>query len=261
MSEPITSAIELLGRRIHPDRLVLLTEVGSVAQGLNVTDQDDHDYTAVWIESFGELVDGPQKRQSMMIRSKPEGERSEPGDIDINVYTLRKFVALARKGNPSILLALFADPVISRLPEDRWEELAQYLQSKRAGGAFLGYMKQQMERWKGERGQKNVSRPELVERYGFDTKYAAHIVRLGIQGTEYMLTGRFTVPMPAVSAWKIKALRTGGVTEREAMAWAEEVEEDLKRAIDQSTLPDEPNEDRTHLWLRREYQRSYGLGT
>ena len=48
----------------------------------------------------------------------------------------------------------------------------------------------------GERGQKNVNRPELVEKYGFDTKHAGHMVGLGFQGIEHLETGYITLPMP-----------------------------------------------------------------
>src|SRR5688572_31106775 len=38
-------------------------------------------------------------------------------------------------------------------------------------------------------------RPELEEMYGFDTKYAMHMLRLGFQGVELLTTGRLNLPM------------------------------------------------------------------
>ena len=54
-------------------------------------------------------------------------------------------------------------------------------------------MQRQRERMIGTRGQMNVTRPELISKYGYDTKYAGHLVRLGYQGIEVMLSGGLTL--------------------------------------------------------------------
>lgn len=246
--------LDLLARRhVDPARVLLVSETGSTAHGIGAL-TDDLDATVVRIEDFAELVCGHPDRQSMMIRTKPDGVRSEKGDIDLQVYTLRKFANLAAKGNPSILTAIFSPARYhSQIEPALWEDLADLIASKRAGHAFLGYMRQQIERWTGERGQKNVNRPELVEAYGFDTKYAAHVIRLGYQGIEYMATGRFEVPMQALIAAEITKLRRGGFTEAEALDWATTIEAQLKTAIDTSLLP--PNPEPIDDWLLRIYRR------
>jgi len=238
--------------------VVLGAEVGSTIHGIAVADQDDLDMTIVRIENFYELVNGPAKQQSMMIRTQPDGHRSRMGDIDLNVYTLRKFAGLAAKGNPSILTALFSpNPWRGNFQWIDWDELIAFTASRRAGAAFLGYMKQQQERWAGKRGQKNVNRPELVDAYGFDTKYAGHVIRLGLQGIEYMQSGKITLPMSKTPAEAIKNLRTGGIDESDALMWAAEVEDELKAAVDSSTLPSHPNLYGVHGWTTRVYKEAY----
>lgn len=250
----------LLGNRsVHWNDVVLCAEVGSTAHGINIGEQDDTDYTVVRMEPWREFVNFATKRQSMMIRTQPEGVRSRFGDIDLNVYTLRKFGHLATSGNPSILGALFSPSTLKRAP---WiDRLSGIAASKAAGTAFLGYMRQQMERWQGTRGQKNVSRPELVEAYGFDTKYAAHIIRLGYQGIEYLGTGRLTLPIPEPLAGEIRALRTGEVPEQAALDWAAEAEDQLKRSVDRSPLPESPGWAALEAWLDGQYGRWFGLET
>lgn len=214
-------------------------EAGSTAHDISVG-QDDLDFTVVRIEPFSELIGGPVRRQSMMIRTKPEGVRSEPGDIDLQVYTLRRFVDLAARGNPSVLMILFA-PVEYRLVDLGFpsETIAHLTRSKKAAAAYRGYMNQQIERWTGARGQKSVSRSELEDSHGYDTKYAAHAVRLGIQGFEYLTTGRLTLPMPKADAEAIKALRRGEMDEPGALAWAQQLLTELERAAERSDLPDD----------------------
>jgi hypothetical protein len=254
MSFPESRVRDLLTRRdVDWSNVLRVVEVGSTAHGISSPDTgDDLDYTVVRIEPFSELIVGSPKRQSMMIRTQPEGMRSRMGDIDLQVYTLRKFAFLASNGNPSILTAIFS-PLVYRKSTIDFNELGRMVTSKRAGAAFLGYMQQQIERWIGVRGQKNVNRPELVEAYGFDTKYAGHTIRLGHQGIEYMETGRFTLPIPEPLAKRIVDLRTGGLSEYEALEWAKETEDRLKAAIVDSSLPEHPAPRAVDRWLTNLY--------
>jgi len=119
-------------------------------------------------------------------------------------------------------------------------------------------MRQQMERWQGLRGQRNVNRPELVEAHGYDTKYAGHIIRLGFQGIEYVTTTELTLPMPDTERERVRAVREGRLSEHEALALAESVEASLKEAIDKSPLPDHPNTAGAHGWLAEWYGKHYG---
>jgi uncharacterized protein len=73
--------------------------------------------------------------------------------------------------------------------------LAPQIISRRVQGPYLGYLQAQKQRLTGERGQKRIHRPELEEMYGFDTKYAMHMLRLGFQGVELLTTGRLSLPM------------------------------------------------------------------
>lgn len=252
--EPLDKALELLeDHNIREDSILRIVEVGSTAHGMSVPGiGDDFDATVVRMETFEELVLGPEGHQSRMIRTQPSGARSGPGDIDLNVYTLRKFVNLASGGNPSILGAIFSSKVHYDVGVD-WKALGRLVASKKAGNAFLGYMTQQRERWQGDRGKK-VNRPELVEKYGFDTKYAAHLIRLGFQGIEYMEKGSYSMPLPPDKAKFLIDLRTGLIPEAEAMVIAQTVEDDLRVSIDRSPLPPTPSPV-VRTWVTNQYRR------
>lgn len=231
--------------------------VGSSVHGLAVAGTDDRDEMGICFEP-PQYVIGLKHFEQWVYRDQPQGQRSQPGDLDLTVYSARKWCSLALKGNPSVLLPLFVEPKfieIESVEGYELREMAWAFASKRAGAAFLGYMQQQRQRLSGERGQKNVKRPELVEAHGYDTKYAAHILRLGYQGIEYMNTGRLTLPMPPEQRDFILAVRTGGVDYNEAMTRAGEVEIELKEAIDATPLPDAPEYDLVNGWLIDRYQR------
>ncbi len=73
------------------------------------------------------------------------------------------------------------------------------------------------------------SRPELIERYGYDTKYAGHLLRLGYQGLELTGTGRLSLPMREPVRSHIVDVRVGKVSEAEVLAEATEIEARLVR--------------------------------
>lgn len=151
--------------------------------------------------------------EQYIYRTQPEGVRSGPGDLDLTVYSLRKWLRLALAGNPTILLPLFAPPehlVAITPPGDELRERSRMIVSRRAGHRFLGYLRAQRERLLGLRGSRHTNRPELVEVYGFDTKFAMHMVRLGVQGVELLETGRISLPLREPWLSWLRDLRQGG---------------------------------------------------
>lgn len=239
---------------------ILRCLAGSSVFGLSLDDSGDRDELGVCLEP-PEYVVGLRHFEQWVHRTQPDGVPSGPGDLDLTVYSLRKWASLALKGNPTVLLLLF-------VPQDQcvvWTPAAQRLQymawafgSRRAGSAFLGYMQQQRQRLMGERGQMRVKRPGLVDAHGYDTKYAGHILRLGYQGVEYLTTGRISVPMPEHARNHILACRRGDLDENTVLTAAGLLEEEMKDAIDSSPLPAEPDTDVVNAWLIREYLEAWG---
>ena len=84
---------------------------------------------------------------------------------------------------------------------------ASRIVSKRCGARFLGYMRAQRDGMLGLRSR-DVNRPELVARYGYDTKYAMHMLRLTIQGIELLSTGAITLPVPEPQLSILRAARS-----------------------------------------------------
>ncbi len=191
---------------------IIRTLVGSTVHGLAIDGQDDRDETGIYIPPATYLC-GLERPETYIWRTQPEGARSGPGDIDLVIYTLRRWMELAVAGNPSILTLLFVpdDALIVRSElGDRLRALAPSILSRQAGHRFLGYLHGQRQRLLGGGKQNRVpKRPELIEKYGFDVKYAGHALRLGLQGVELMRTGRITLPMPKSDRSTVLAVRRG----------------------------------------------------
>jgi hypothetical protein len=243
-------------------KVILEAIVGSTAHGTAVNDGlEDLDLMAVVIEQPATML-GFSPADTWTTRTKPMGVRSEAGDTDWVGYGLRKYLHLALKGNPSILLALFVtEEHIRRITREghALRALAPRIVSKLAYAPFRGYMHQQRERLLGTRGQKNVTRPELVAAYGYDTKYAAHILRLGLQGEELLLRGRISLPMREPERSQIVRVRTGGFTLEQALELIAAAEQRLDAAHALSVLPDKPDTAYVEQWMLNTYAEHWDL--
>ena len=236
---------------------ILRTQVGSGVHGVTVAGQDDRDEMGICVEP-PDCVIGLARFEQYEYRTQPQGARSGPGDLDLTIYSFRKWMRLALQGNPSILIPLFVpdhDVMIVTEHGRYLREHPELVVSRQAGARFLGYMTSQKQRLLGERGRGSMpKRPELVEQYGFNTKYAYHMIRLGMQGHELMTTGRLTLPMPEPARTWLTDLRVGRHSLDEAMARVDDVEHLLRLAIDDSDLPPRPDYARADRFLIDAYQ-------
>jgi hypothetical protein len=237
-------------------RTILEAVVGSTVHGTSVKDGlEDLDLMAVMLEDQKTFA-GFNATDTWVSRTKPMGVRSEAGDVDWVGYGLRKYLNLALKGNPSILLLLFVPASAIQETTVCGEELralAPDIVSKAAYMPFRGYMRQQHERLLGLRGQRNVTRPELVEAHGYDTKYSAHVVRLGLQGEELLLTGRLSLPMQDEQRELCVKIRTGGFSLAEVSTVIIDAERRLDAAFLASPLPERPNTAKVEQWMLDAY--------
>jgi uncharacterized protein len=214
---------------------ILRGVVGSTAHGTAVSGQDDRDEMGIFIEPMENVI-GLNAIPHYIQRDQLEGIRSQPGDLDLTLYSARKYVALAAHGNPSVLLLMYLPEFIKS------GSLGDYLVanrhlfvSKEAGKRFLGYLVAQKMKLKGEKAH-TVNRPELIEKYGFDTKFAMHAARLGLQGIEYLSTGTISLPIREPDLTLCREIRTGKYTFGQALSLIDAVEADLRAEINKCDL-------------------------
>jgi uncharacterized protein len=240
--------------------------VGSTIWGLNVADGlEDRDEMGVCIEPL-EWIVGFQGFEQFIYRSAVEREgkhnaRSKAGDLDLCIYSLRKYVRLALKGNPSMIALLFVpeDQLVTLTESGRdLQKMAPLFVSRRCAQSCLMYMRAQRDRLLGTRGQMRSNRPELIEKYGFNTKYAMHMLRLGYQGIEFMKTGRLQMPMADAEREFLLDVRQGRVTQADALAVATRLDEELQNLLtDASAVPRDPNVKAIEDWMVSKYRHEF----
>ena len=244
-------------REIAENNTILRVQVGSGLHGVSIEGTDDRDEMGVCIEP-PECVIGLEKFEQYQYRTQPEGVRSGPGDLDLVIYSLRKWARLAAQGNPTVLLMLFApehewcNPVLP-VTDHYWR--GRELQgnkdlfiSKECGRRFQGYLSAQKDRMLGLRSQR-TNRPELIDLYGFDTKFAYHAIRLGLQGKELLETGHITLPMPEPYRSILRELRKGAYSKQYALDWIDDLQDGLAVLTEKVDLPEQADMMKLNRWL------------
>jgi uncharacterized protein len=243
-------------RYIAETGTILRTQVGSGLHGITIEGTDDRDEMGICIEP-PECVIGLRQFEQYQYRTQPEGARSGAGDLDLVIYSLRKWARLAAAGNPTVLLLLFApaqEIVSIAAPGRDLQQHPELFLSRECGRRFIGYLDAQRDRMLGLRSQR-TNRPELVDVYGFDTKFAYHAVRLGIQGVELLTTGRITLPIPEPSRTWLHDLRIGKITKQTVLGQIALLRDELVARTVSSELPDQCDYDRLNSWLVDTYQK------
>jgi uncharacterized protein len=257
-------------RRIAEQGMVLRVQVGSGVHGTSIAGQDDRDEMGICLEPQ-EFVTGlarvpngtnglgPSVRFEQYERhtawDRPGGvtNRSGAGDLDVIIYSARKWARLALDGNPTVLLVLFVpdDEVVFR--NEVGAELvanADRFVSRLAAVRFLGYLRGQKGAMTGQPGA-HTNRPELVAVHGYDTKYAMHALRLGLQGVELLTTGRITLPVPEPDREYLRSVRRGERSLAEVLDAITEAETKLARLTESPAVPDQPDRAWVDDWLHR----------
>jgi len=212
---------------------------------------------------------GFAKFEQWVYRSAAEregraGARSRAGDLDLTIYSLRKWSRLALQGNPTALLLLYLPDnavVIRTSVGEQLQKLAPAFASRRAGKRFLGYLEAQRERLVGERGQRDINRVDLVEQFGYDTKYAMHMLRLGHQGVEFLESGRLTLPIQEQGRTHLMDVRRGRSNLADVLEECKQLELRISSLLDSSPLPPEPDMKTVESFVMDTYEAAWTAST
>lgn len=162
-------------------------------------------------------------------------------------------MALAVQGNPAILALLFAPAShlvhVTPLGEEL-QALAPAIVSKQVAARFIGYAESQLARIESGSTYKRTNRPELIAAHGYDTKYAAHALRIAIEGEEILYTGRVTYPAPESRGALLRRMRAGELPVDEAIDLIARAIDRLKAADYSCTLPERPDLAAVQEWMR-----------
>jgi hypothetical protein len=158
--------------------LIVELRCGSHLYGTDTPDSDV-DLKGVYLPSAREIL--LQQIQPTVVtgRGRPPGEKNAPGDVDREVFSLQRYLALLAEGQTIALDMLFApDAAMTAHATPLWREIqanAHRLVSRRAT-AFVRYCRQQANKYGGKGSRLAAARKTLAvlkaaeERHGTTAK-------------------------------------------------------------------------------------------
>ena len=257
-----------------PDAIIHVFQGGSAMHGATGNKPADLDILGVYIQPVELILGIPQFRLNEEGERrafdpdvqiwKPNGDnaKTEAGEADLNLYSLRKWANMAATGNTTALEFMFVQNEVGLSePSYVWEKYIianrEHFLSKRAGFHFKEFAKAMKLRLSGGNTGKHGQRPELEAEFGYDTKGAMHMLRVLGEGIEMMRTGYITLPRP--EAPFLKDVRNGKHTWDDVNAIAEMRFSLLDEQREKSFLPDELDRPKISNIITRAQLEHWGL--
>jgi predicted nucleotidyltransferase len=223
---------------------IIHTYRGSIAHGMYVPNSDplsidDKDTIAICV---------PPKEYYLGLKEfhSKGTQEIKRDEWDIVIYEMKKAIGLLLQGNPNILSLLWVEPKNYINITDAGKYLIENRKlfvGKHVYRAFTGYAYSQLHKmehfvFEGYMGSK---RKKIVETFGYDTKNAAHLIRLLRMGIEFLTDGELYVERHDAS--QLLDIKRGKWTLEQVKFESDRLFKLSEDAYVKSTLPPQPNYD------------------
>ncbi len=196
----------------------------------------------------GERFDSFQKHHIL----DPEQDRK----YDVNVYNIVKYFQLCMDNNPNMVDSLFVPQrcvVHSTKIGGMLRDNRKLFLCKKAWHTFKGYAYAQLHKMEIKVPEGN--RKDLVDEFGYDVKFAYHIVRLVGEVEQILSEGDLDLERDRE---RLKAIRRGEWAEEQVREFFFQKEKSLESLYASSTLPHTPREEEIKQLLLDCLEEEYG---
>jgi predicted nucleotidyltransferase len=240
IADRITEGDLALIRRLErevPYEVTAMVLAGSIGHGTYMPNHiDDIDILGVYMPTFNELF-GIFPGSRHWIVSK------EASRLDGTYYSFQRALYLLTKSNPNLMPLLFveeADFLSLTAPWKRVVEARHLFVTKEFYRSLEGYARSQFRdmsktMYEGYMGEK---RKELVDRFGYDTKHAAHTIRILRMGIELMRTGSLNIDRTGIDADELLAIKTGALAREDLLRLADDHFTEFGASMEFTDLPE-----------------------
>jgi len=245
------------------DNLQYETIVGSQAYGCQ-TDQSDYDICGFTIPPkqfivpnlFG-YIHGFDNNIPIFKQFQTPGKFIyKKKEAEGTIFSIVRYFRLVANNNPNMLDSLFTREQlhthITRIGKMVLENRRIFV-SKQCWHTFRGYAMSQKDKM-----QKKVpegKRVAIVEKYGYDVKFASHLVRLLLEVEELLTTGEMDLMKHNEV---LKSIRRGEWEIQRILDFFERNEARLEKLYDASTIPYEVDEEKIKMLLIKCIEEFYG---
>jgi predicted nucleotidyltransferase len=245
------------------------TIMGSVAYGVSADTSDMDVYgfcippkDEVFPHLRGEIVGfGTQKQRFSSYQehhlTDPDALAGKGRSHDLTVYNIVDFFQLVMKNNPNMIDSLFTPDTcvlhVTRIGQMVREQRKSFLH-KGCWHTFKGYAYQQITKM-GNKNRTNPKRKRMIEEFGYDAKFAYHVVRLLNEAEQIMTEGDLDLQR---NREQLKSIRRGEWTEAQIRDYFTRKEQELETLYQESKLPWGPDEERVMTLLLNCLEEHYG---
>lgn len=176
--------------------------------------------------------------------------------FDVTVYAMARYFQLLLENNPNIIDTLFvprncvlhSSPIGEMVRENR-----QLFLHKGCWPKFKGYAYNQLNkiRTKAPKGKRKA----MVDEFGYDVKFAYHVVRLINEVEQLLLESELDLQR---SSEQLKAIRRGEWPLERLEQYVADKEKTLEQLYSRSALPNKPNTQGVRELLLNCYEQYYG---
>ena len=218
---------------------------GSVAHGTAGDIIDDVDIGGVFIP--------PKSHYFGLTRLNHVERIGVAGKYDFALFEIKKYFRLLLKSNPNVLSLLWLPQNLYIVQSDWGKQLLEnrsLFMSKHLYKSFGGYAYGQLRRMTHpctNQAFQGKKRRERFERFGYDCKNAAHLIRLLRMGIESLVTGEINVARH--DAKQLKEIKAGEWTLGQVETEAERLQKLLDEAFVKSALPAKPDYKKAEMLL------------
>lgn len=176
-------------------------------------------------------------------------------EYDFAIHPIPRYFHLLWENNPNMIDSIFtAQECVLHCTEvgNMVRDNRRIFLSKECYPRFKGYAYKQLKKM-----DRNPigKRKALKEKFGFDVKFAYHLVRLLNECEQVLLYGDIDLRK---NNEQLKAIRSGLLPEEDIRKWASEKELHLEKLFSESKLPAKPDVDKIHALLLQCMEHHYG---
>lgn len=176
--------------------------------------------------------------------------------LDFNIYSIISYFQLCMDGNPNMIDSLFTPPNCAT----KLTAIANYVKenrrlflSKKTWHTFKGFAYSQLHKMQNKSPE--GKRQDLIEKYGYDVKFAYHLVRLMLEVEQILTEGDLDLRQNS----KVIASVKRGEWEIDAVkAFFNDKEKALESVYLNSTIPHKPDQDKIKQVLLNCLEMQYG---